>query len=73
MGSMGLSKKGLVESLENINKNRNKELINKGAEERPSRSMSRASSISNLETIHEANEPDEPEVKHFYCFARNNK
>lgn len=63
MGSE-LSTKGLVESLENLNKSRTTDFVNKGAEDRSSRSMSRTSSVSNLETIHEANEPDEPEVKY---------
>lgn len=57
-----LSRKGLVESLENINNNRSTGFVNRGTDDRSSRSMSRTSSISNLETIHEGNEPEEPEV-----------
>lgn len=56
-----LSSRGLVESLENINR-RPSGFVNRGADDRSSRSMSRTSSTSNLETIQEGHEPEEPEV-----------
>ncbi|XP_028398272.1 location of vulva defective 1-like [Dendronephthya gigantea] len=58
-----LSSKGLVGSTESIN-NRTTGFVNKGGDDRSSRSMSRSSSISNLETIQEGKEPDEPEIYH---------
>jgi hypothetical protein len=51
-----------VESLENINNNQATGFSNRGADDRSSRSMSRTSSVSNLETIQEGNEPEVPEV-----------
>lgn len=57
-----LSRRELVESLENIHNNRTTGFVNRAADSRSIRSMSRTSSVSNLETIHEGNEPEEPEV-----------
>ena len=59
-GGSELSRKELVESTESMY--RTTGFVNRGGDDRSSRSMSRSSSMSNLETIYEGKEPEEPEV-----------